>query len=268
MKTFLSALAAGATFLWAATAVAAGPLSRPVIVVDPGHGGRDFGAQVNGLNEKDLNLAVSRTLAKCLKSAGAQVLMTRSGDANLLSDREHGNLQRKNLEARVQLADRVHADLLLSIHVNRYSDSAAHGGQVFIGENPSPERQRLGACLQSELGPATDSRRQVDQERPLYLMRHLKIPAALIEVGFMSNRHEAQLLLQDSYRTRVARAITRGVICYYRGGASPPLPLPGPSAAQNAHRRALVPLAHRVSAQAPAHEVEIDARAGAQHLGA
>ena len=211
------------------------PLRGQVVLVDAGHGGRDAGGQVPGLDEKDLVHAIARRTAASLRRAGARVVESRTSDANLVARKpKPGNLQRMNLQARVELAERSRANVFLSIHANKYSDPTARGAQVFLGEQPDPVRQLLGACLQSEIAPVAESRRSLDMTRDLYLMRHLKIPAALIEVGFMTNPAERQQLVDSAYQERLAEAITRGVACFVSGQAGA-RSIPGPPRAARTH---------------------------------
>ncbi|MDA8345534.1 MAG: N-acetylmuramoyl-L-alanine amidase [Thermaerobacter sp.] len=255
MKPLIAALAAGA-LLMSAPQTQRKPLAGHVIVVDPGHGGRDSGARAGGLFESDIVLAIGKVVAAALREEGAKVVMTREDQNNLKATAHGGNLQRQNLAARVALADRVKADLFLSVHTNKYPEyPAAHGAQVFLGESPTPDQQRLAESLMRELGPLTNSQRMIDGRRPLYLMRHLKVTAVLIEFGFISNDRERQLLTQPSYQRQLAQAVARGVVAYYKIPAvTEQMP---PSPVKNAHRRTLEPLPHRIAARRPAHENHI-----------
>jgi len=197
---------------------AAAPLKGLVVVVDAGHGGRDFGGQVPGVDEKDLILPISRRIAAALRRTGAAVVETRQSDANLIPKQpEKTNLQRRNLEARVQLGVRSGAHVFLSVHANKYSDSSARGSQVFIGDTPDPARQLLGICLSNALATTSGSRRMLDMQTNLYLMRHLPMPAALLEVGFMTSPSELGRMQDPAYQEDLARAVVRGVTCYVRG---------------------------------------------------
>lgn len=228
MRHVLSTLVFAVILNCAPLSLAAGlrpELRGQVIVVDAGHGGRDSGAQVEGLDEKDLVLDISRATAKALRAEGARVIESRPTDTNLVPPgSKSSNLQRKNLEARVELAARHGADIFLSIHANKYSSPAVHGAQVFIGENPDAERQLLGTCLQSDLATLSGSQRQLDMISDYYLLRNLKIPTALIEVGFISSPTERSHLLDPQYQRQIAQAITRGVLCYVRGRSALHLP--------------------------------------------
>ena len=240
MKQLIAALAAGA-LLMAAPHQPKKPLASRVIVVDPGHGGRDSGARAGNLFESDLTLAIGKEVAAALRAQGAKVVMSRTNQANLMSNAHGGNLQRLNLEARVALAERTKADLFLSVHINRLPDyPSAHGAQVFLGETPSPEQQRLAECLMQELGPLTQSQRSIDGRRALYLMRHLKTTAALIEFGFLSNPRELQNLTQPDYQRQLGEAVARAVVNYYGSPLAHRRPLPP---RQHAH-----PAAHLLAA--------------------
>lgn len=222
MRQFIAALATGA-MLMAAPVPKAPPLAGKVIVVDPGHGGRDSGARAGMLFESDIVLGIAKEVASALRACGATVYLTRTTERNLLDKSRGGNLQRENLAARVALAERTKADLFLSLHANKYpSYPSAHGAQVFLGETPTPDRQLLGEHLMAELGPLTDSKRSIDGRRDLYLMRHLKITAVLIEFGFLSNPKELDLLSQPDYQRKLGEAVARGVVAFYAPKPEPP----------------------------------------------
>lgn len=222
MRQFIAALATGA-MLMAAPAPRTPPLTGKVIVVDPGHGGRDSGARAGMLFESDIVLGIGKEVAQALRARGAKVLLTRTTERNLLDKSRGGNLQRENLEARVTLAEHAKADLFLSLHANKYpSTPSAHGAQVFLGENPSPERMRLGEHLMAQLGPLTDSKRIIDGKLPLYLMRHLTMTAVLIEFGFLSNPKETDLLVQTDYQRKLGEAVARGVVAFYASTPAQP----------------------------------------------
>jgi N-acetylmuramoyl-L-alanine amidase len=235
--------------LMAAPQPSRGPLAGRVIVVDPGHGGMDSGARAGTLYESDVVLAISKDIAAALRAQGANVVLSRTSKENLKEKSDIGNLQRTNLAARVALAERVKADLFLSIHANRYpSYPSAHGAQVFLGETPSPEQQRLAENLMAELGPLTDSQRMIDGKRPLYLMRHLKVTAALIEVGFLSNPREVSLMTQPEYQRKLGEAVARGVVSYYR---TAPVPAPAPKKPPNKIQPQPGPAKRRIAPQVP-----------------
>lgn len=243
---------------------APGPLHGRTVLVDAGHGGRDSGATAHGIRESDLVLQIGRRLGAQLRASGARVVLARTGHGNLLDSRgKLPNRQRANLQARVDLAERERVDVYISVHANKAPGyPLARGGQVFLGRRPTPASRVLGSCLEREIATVTASRRRTDDRRELYLMEHLRMPSALVEVGFLSNADEARQMLDASYQNRVAQAIVRGVVCYCRQTGSAVLE----ERTQHPHGGSLVPLPHRITAQGPAHELHVHSLTGPQHL--
>lgn len=241
-----------------------GPLRGRTVLVDPGHGGRDSGARAHGILESELVLQISRRVAADLRALGARVVLARQGSGNLLDgQRNLGNRQRANLQARVDLAERERVDLYISVHANKAPGYPfARGGQVFLGRTPTPQSRVLGSCLEKEIASATGSRRRIDDRHELYLMEHLKMPSALVEVGFLSNAEEVREMLDPEHQGHIAQAIAQGVVCYYRQAA---LADRG-GWAQHPHGGALVSLAHRVATQGAAHELHVHPLARAEDL--
>src|SRR5581483_12114454 len=110
-----------------AAALRAPPLAGKVIVVDPGHGGRDPGAIANGVNEKDVNLAMGMDLKAVLESRGARVVMTRTSDVAL------GPNTDADLQARVNAAQSAHANAFVSIHANSTPNHDYTGATTYYG---------------------------------------------------------------------------------------------------------------------------------------
>ncbi|MDH7577491.1 MAG: N-acetylmuramoyl-L-alanine amidase CwlD [Bacillota bacterium] len=202
-------------------------VASKVIVVDPGHGGVDPGAVGRtGILEKDINLAIAKRLAVLLSQAGAAVVLTREGDYDL-SDPEHQSSlsvrKKDDLEARVELANKYRADLYLSIHVNSFPSPRWWGAQTFYYP-PRPESKRLACLIQQEfLKTLGDSERWVKPE-DFYIMRNVKMPAVIVEVGFISHPREEILMTEPVYQSRVAWCVYAGVVRYFAGEPAPPSP--------------------------------------------
>lgn len=196
------------------------PLSGKVIAVDPGHGGPDGGASSKeGLIEKDVNLAIALHLRDYLQQAGAVVIMTREEDKDLASPGTKGNSKRKteDLLERADLIKRNKADLLLSIHLNSITSSRWNGAQTFY--NPDkPGSEQLALHIQKELRKNLENTdRAAKINETFYPLKALDIPGALVEVGFLSNPQEAQLMASEKYQKKVAAAVYQGVLRYYAG---------------------------------------------------
>jgi N-acetylmuramoyl-L-alanine amidase len=195
-------------------------LSGRTVLIDPGHGGPDPGCIRAGLVEKELTLDLARRLADRFLQAAMRPLLTRTGDTDLgeAGIRDLRQRKRDDLRRRAGLALQHRADVLVSIHANSFPSPLWSGAQVFHYPG-DPGARRLARALQdalvAELGP--NVRRE--KEGDFYLLAQAKVPAAMVEVGFLSNPREAQLLGEPAYRDRVATAIFHGVVRFLTEGA-------------------------------------------------
>jgi len=189
------------------------------IIIDAGHGEPDGGAVGNhGVLEKDLNLAISRYLQGYLEQGGVEVILTRSDDSGIY-DAENKTIRQKkrsDLKNRENLIKNSEADLFVSIHMNKFSDSKYSGPQVFFSANHKDSKP-LAEQIQQEMiavlkPPSERTVKQAGKE--IYLMQKAKIPAVLIECGFLSNDREEQLLMNEEYQKKAAWAIYCGIIKY------------------------------------------------------
>lgn len=178
-------------------------LERVLVILDPGHGGPDPGAiGIGGVREKDVVLDVSLQVAELLEREGVQVVLTRKDDRDV------------DLPPRVALAERLRADLFLSIHANSVGleRPEVNGIETFYfssGQGLASAVQR--SLIQNLGGPD----RGVKQAR-FYVIRNTSMPSALTEIGFLTGRQDGPRLAQASYRTRVAEAIAQGVLQYIK----------------------------------------------------
>jgi N-acetylmuramoyl-L-alanine amidase CwlD len=219
-------------------------LAEKVIVVDPGHGGVDPGAVgKNSALEKDIVLAIGQRLALFLRQGGATVLMTRETDTDL-SDPELSGLyakKRQDLARRVALANKSKADLLISIHINSYPDPRQHGAQTFYQRNV-PESRRLAQAIQNELNSFLNDDRRAPLTGDYYILRETKIPAVIVETGFLSNPREAKKLLDPAYQSKIAFCLFTGLVRYFAPEEGKIQPVPGAESAP-AKREQIVPAA-------------------------
>jgi len=215
-------LLAAVWFLMAPPDVAVlAPFSEAVsgkkVVIDAGHGGVDPGAKVPGLPlEKNINLDIAMHLKRLFSKAGAYVVMIREVDQDLAPDDFQGGLARrkkKDLEARVNLANKSGADLFLSIHTNSFPGQSWSGAQTFynLGESDSNTWART---VQSELVKQLGPNHRKAKSGDFRVLSDTKMPAILVEVGFLSNPREARLLADEEYRLRVAESIYQGTVNY------------------------------------------------------
>ncbi len=186
-----------------------GPLRGRTIVVDPGHGGPEPGAvALWGDKEKDFTLGIATKVRQYLEAQGALVLMTRYGDYTPGSD---WSPPADDLLARVSIANSNAADLFLSIHINAYPKDPAVSGVMGFYREGSWESQHLARVLANCVSDSANLRLIDVQRGPYYVLNHTYMPAALVEVGFMTNWEDVNLLRQNWFQDVVAKGLARGV---------------------------------------------------------
>lgn len=183
------------------------PLLGKVIVIDPGHGGKDPGTIFGNIYEKDINLKISYELEKELSRLGANVLLTREGDYDLSLPNAWWR-KKSDFDNRIKYINENDPDLYLSIHLNYLNDSHYRGIQVFALE----ENMELAERVQKQLNKNLNSNRQA-KIIPLntYMYDKLNTKGMLIECGFLSNKNERELLVTTEYQKRVAKEIANSI---------------------------------------------------------
>ena len=201
----------------ATPAPTAGPLAGLAILVDPGHGGYDGGAQCrdSGVWEKELNLAVALQVRQALVNQGAQVVMTRTTDADLCTPDRPAALtkKRQDMQNRIAIATENNADMVLSIHMNEYRARSESGPQVFYRAGNEGGRL-LAGCIQKALIARLAPPKQRTAMAGDYFILQLEVPSVLVECGFISNPTEERLLRSPDYQARLAEAIAEGVTLF------------------------------------------------------
>ncbi len=215
--------------------------SKRRIVIDPGHGGKDVGASgPTGTHEKDVALAIAKLAAEQLEASGVDVLLTRSDDSFI------------SLEERTAIANKANADLFVSIHLNAAKKSAARGIETYYLDTTSnryalrlaarenrtsedrvsdaelaladietkadvKEAKKLAALVQKNVfdsvhGVDKESRDHGVKSSLFYVLLGARMPAVLVETGFISNPTDEKLLKTTVHQRRIARAITSAVL--------------------------------------------------------
>ncbi|HWR03440.1 MAG TPA: N-acetylmuramoyl-L-alanine amidase [Humidesulfovibrio sp.] len=213
-------------------------LTVRTIMVDAGHGGKDPGARGYGLMEKDVNLRMALILGKILKERGFRVIYTRTTDDFLA------------LEERTSLANAKKVDLFVSIHCNAHTDPSMNGLETYsLNLARTPDAVRVAArensvsdknisdlqmiltdlMLTSKIKESVDLARVVhrqglsairskwtvadhgNREAPFYVLMGAKMPSALLEIGYITNKTEAARLKTDAYLKILANGIADGI---------------------------------------------------------
>lgn len=222
--------------------------AKPLIVIDPGHGGADSGAEAaNGVKEKDIVLAFSKILQKMLVETGKfDVALTREDDVFL------------RLEDRVLLARQNKADLFVSIHADYFQQPEASGASIYtrderatdvldkvlaeqenrvdlIGGFAVPQMQdsvvnilvdlmrremrrqsyQVAQAIVDEMEPDVRLRRFPVRKANFFVLQAPDVPSILVELGFMSNASDISNLTTEAWRDKVAEALARGITHYF-----------------------------------------------------
>lgn len=175
----------------------------PVIILDPGHGGSDTGAEVRKLREKKITLLAALYTKKKLEELGYHVVLTRKKDAYL------------SLPKRVSLANRLRGTLFVSIHCNAASNPLAQGLEIYYHSCENKEKafaskslaDRLLKTIITETGCSS---RGVKSGR-FYVIRETVMPSVLVEIGFLTNYEEWASMRKKSYLEKMASGIASGV---------------------------------------------------------
>ncbi|RTQ93186.1 N-acetylmuramoyl-L-alanine amidase [Lysinibacillus telephonicus] len=178
-----------------------------IIVLDPGHGGKDPGTSKSGAIEKEIVLKVATKVKQKLEAAGAKVYMTRAGDTY------------PTLQDRVDFAQNNYAEVFVSIHVNSASSESASGTETYYsisGNENEKEDYRLASAINSQI---VNNAGMVDRgvrREDYFVVRNLLLPSVLVELGFVTNASDREKLISSEYVDIFADSIYKGIVQYYK----------------------------------------------------
>lgn len=174
-----------------------------IICIDPGHGGKDPGAVNGECQEKRLALKIAYKLTDKITQYDFKVLPTRQGDKYV------------SLQERCDMANKCNCDIFVSIHINSATNPSANGIETLCYEEF--QSKNLAKYIQKALISATGAKdRGVKITNMLYVLTNTKMPAVLVEVGFISNQEDLELLIDDYYQDKIAGAIALGICDYFQ----------------------------------------------------
>ncbi|MDO4481531.1 MAG: N-acetylmuramoyl-L-alanine amidase CwlD [Bacillota bacterium] len=196
-----------------------GGTGKITIVVDPGHGGIDGGAESRGgVCEKDINLSIGMKIKEIAEEEGWRVLMTRDRDEGLYSE-DKGSIRSKkseDLKKRQEIINNSGADAAVSIHLNSYPSSGVKGAQTFYPAT-SEEGRLIAETIQKKIKEKLDR----DNDRTslpkddIIIMKNNTSPLVLLECGFLSNDEEAARLVKKEYQDRIAALVVEAFKEYF-----------------------------------------------------
>ena len=185
------------------------------VVLDAGHGGIDNGVSgVNtGVKESELNLMVVKKLKNYFEQAEIQVVLTRGNQAGLYGVATK-NRKKKDMQKRKEIIEQAKPTMVISIHMNKYSESTRRGAQVFFKDGDT-QGKSLAINIQNSLNLMEQSVRSCDALKgDYYILNCSNYPSIIAECGFLSNPEDESLLISDEYQDALAYALFKGAIGY------------------------------------------------------
>lgn len=174
-----------------------------VVIIDPGHGGKDSGAiGIGGVLEKDVILPISKRIAEVLERNGIQVIMTRDSDYFV------------TLPGRVTMAQRANADLFVSIHAN--SAGASRPEVSGLETYHYDSGLTLAQIVHSKILQSLNVRDRKVRKARFYVLRKTSMPSILVETGFLTGRDDVAKLRTSAYQNQMAEAIAQGILQYLK----------------------------------------------------
>ena len=191
-------------------------LKDRLIVIDPGHGGNDAGAiGPTGVMEKNVTLKVSLELKKLLEAEGAKVVLTREGDTTVSSKGAKAS-DIEELGARCDVANRIGAEIFISIHADSFTRPEARGTTgYYYSKSTTGRGQKLADCIRRNLVEQLGTPSRGTQPCNFYVVKNTDMPATLIELGFISNKEEEKLLDSKEGVMKAAQGIFDGIEDYF-----------------------------------------------------
>jgi len=200
---------------------------QKTVVIDPGHGGEDPGAvsDYSSMREKDVNLKIAFKVKELLEKQNYKVIMTRIEDILEYNEDTTDIYQkrRQDLTRRKKIMDESDADIVVSIHLNKFPQTQYYGAQVFYPPD-SNDSEKLANSIQKslkeEVDPTNNRMAMVKEppkgQKPIMILRDVKTTTVIVECGFLSNFDEERKLRTDEYQNKIANAIKTGIVNYFK----------------------------------------------------
>lgn len=172
----------------------------------------------NGTTEAETNLNITLKVQNLLEQSGCTVILTRS-DENAIYDIDSKTLKQKkisDIRNRVKIGNESSADIFVSIHLNKIPQQQYYGWQCFYKDG-NEQSTKLAKKVQENLNQSIqkENNRVAMKIDNIYIIKHVEIPTAIVECGFLSNPEEEKQLLDDGYQNRLAWGIYNGIIHYF-----------------------------------------------------
>ncbi|MDQ7092771.1 N-acetylmuramoyl-L-alanine amidase [Desulfosporosinus sp. PR] len=204
---------------WQGSAAVVGHLDvSHVVMLDPGHGGYDPGAiSSQGVYEKSINLQIAQKVKEMLRPCGIEVFLTRDEDIDYVPNGVKGKTTKKQIDLnhRIEMASQAKADVFVSVHVNATASGQNSGAETFY-HYKSDSGKKLAELIQQELIKIPGMNRRIAKPGDFYIIKNTRMPAVIVEVGYLSSIKEQKKLQQSWYQEQLSRAIAKGIANYFK----------------------------------------------------
>ncbi|WP_155593670.1 N-acetylmuramoyl-L-alanine amidase [Lysinibacillus cavernae] len=183
------------------------PLQNRIIILDPGHGGKDPGTVKGSASEKNITLKVSTQVKQLLENAGAKVYMTRTGDTY------------PSLQDRVDFTQANYGEIFVSVHVNSAANTSAQGTETYYAISTGDMYQEdvdLATFVNNQIVNNLNMKNRGVKQEQYYVIRNMVIPSILVELGFLTNTEDNSKMTNDEYVKLFAESIYNGILQYYK----------------------------------------------------
>lgn len=203
---------AGVVFYFSAIKPTFVPNTQKVIVIDAGHGGKDGGAvgRQTGISESELNLQYAQALKGVCEQFGYKVVLTRDSMAGLYSPLAQ-NKKKSEMEKRKSIIEKARPDIVVSVHMNSFPSSEAHGAQVYYAQG-SQGGEALADSVSNSLHKNVANAKLTSKVGDFYVLNVSPCPSILVECGFLSNPEEELLLQKEEYRNQFCYHLFCGIL--------------------------------------------------------
>lgn len=183
------------------------------VVLDAGHGGKDKGAQFDGVYESEINLKLVQLLKEGLEEVGMHVILTRENEKDLSED---GAISRKSsdMKNRIKIINQEEVDLYISVHMNSFVDSNVHGSSIFYKKG-NEDSKVFASYIQNNIQKFTKSNMEI-KTGDYYILNKTDKIGILLECGFLSNREDRLNFTNENYQKQFVKEVKKGILQFMK----------------------------------------------------
>ena len=170
-------------------------VDKKTIVIDVSHGGQDNGATVNGFNEKEIALNIANKIKELNKNSNVEIILTRDSDKFL------------SLNERAEQINKLKPDFVISLHTNSTNNEKESGKEIFVSDK-NKQKEKSGS-LALELFYSFNDRNVEIKKADFYLLKNVEYPIVLVELGYLSNEYDREILTTEKGQSELAESILR-----------------------------------------------------------